>query len=76
MSATHLRGFVSQQLNRLRLVEKEKDRLEEGKKEAEIWLKLKNEHVRAQSRLWQWYLWKCLINAEEFAKKLVCSSLH
>jgi structural maintenance of chromosome 4 len=52
-------------------VEKEKDRLEEGKKEAETWLRLKNDHVRAQSRLWQWYLWKCLINAEEFARKLV-----
>jgi structural maintenance of chromosome 4 len=52
-------------------VEKEKDRLEEGKKEAEAWLKLKNEHVRAQSRLWQWYLWKCLINEEMFAETIV-----
>src|SRR5271154_7010525 len=61
------------QLNRVRLVEKEKDRLEEGKKEAEAWLRVKNEHVRAQSRLWQWYIWKCLVNAGEFKKKLVSS---
>ena len=52
-------------------MEKEKDRLEEGKKEAEGWLKLKNEHVRAQSRLWQWYLWKCLVNEEMFAETIV-----
>jgi structural maintenance of chromosome 4 len=63
--------LTSRQLNRLRLVEKEKDRLEEGKKEAEDWLRLKNEHVRAQSRLWQWYLWKCLLNEEEFGKNIV-----
>jgi hypothetical protein len=45
--------------------------LEEGKKEAEDWLRLKNEHVRAQSRLWQWYLWKCLVNEEDFGKNIV-----
>jgi len=45
-------------LNRLRLVEKEKAALEERKKEAEDFLRLKNELVRARSREIQWYLWK------------------
>jgi structural maintenance of chromosome 4 len=65
-------------LNRLRLVEKEKNTLEDKKREAEDYLRLQNEHVRALSRLWQWYLWKCLLNSEEFERKIVsfvCSEL-
>jgi len=62
-------------LNRLRITEKEKNALEEKKGEAEDYLRLQNEHVRAQSRLWQWYLWKCLVNEEEFVKRIV-SHLH
>jgi structural maintenance of chromosome 4 len=58
-------------LNRLRIVEKEKNALEDKKREAEDYLRLQNEHVRAQSRLWQWYLWKCLLNEEEFERKIV-----
>jgi structural maintenance of chromosome 4 len=58
-------------LNRLRITEKEKNALEDKKREAEDYLRLQNEHVRAQSRLWQWYLWKCMINEEEWEKKLV-----
>lgn len=46
-------------LNRLRFVEREKAALEDQKKEAEDYLRLKNEFVRAQSRYWQWILWKC-----------------
>lgn len=57
-------------------MEKEKDRLEEGKREAEGWLRLKNDHVRAQSRLWQWYLWKCLVNEEMFGEKIVRCIFH
>jgi len=53
-------------LNRLRIVEKEKNALEDKKREAEDYLRLQNEHVKAQLRLWQWYLWKCLLNEEEF----------
>jgi len=60
-----------EKLNRLRIVEREKNALEDKKKEAEDYLRLQNEHVRALSRLWQWYLWKCLINEEEFEKKTV-----
>ncbi|KAJ7647405.1 RecF/RecN/SMC [Roridomyces roridus] len=52
-------------LQRLRIVEKEKDALEEKKKEAENYLKLKNEKVRAESRLWQWSLWKSFVAEEE-----------
>ena len=64
----------AEKLNRLRLVEKEKNALEAKKREAEDFLRLQNEHVRAQSRLWQWYLWKCLVNEEEFANRMVRSS--
>ncbi|KDR85857.1 hypothetical protein GALMADRAFT_109359 [Galerina marginata CBS 339.88] len=45
-------------LNRLRHVEKEKIALEAAKKEAEDYLRLKNDHVRALSRQYQWYMWK------------------
>ncbi|KAK0209223.1 RecF/RecN/SMC N terminal domain-containing protein [Desarmillaria ectypa] len=46
----------SDKMNRLRIVEKEKNSLDENRKEAIAWKKLMNEHIRAQSRLWQWYL--------------------
>ncbi|KAJ7733746.1 RecF/RecN/SMC protein [Mycena maculata] len=64
-------------MQRLRIVEKEKNALEEKKREAEGYLKLKNEKVRAESRLWQWYLWKSFVaeeeslrNVEEYEKEL------
>ncbi|KAG6836004.1 hypothetical protein H0H93_012338 [Arthromyces matolae] len=57
-------------LNRLRIVEKEKAGLEAQKKEAEDYLRLKNELIRARSRLWQWFLWLCLKNEEEYKKKI------
>ncbi|KAJ6586845.1 RecF/RecN/SMC [Mycena vulgaris] len=52
-------------MQRLRIVEKEKNALEEKKREAEGYLKLKNEKVRAESRLWQWYLWKSFVAEED-----------
>jgi hypothetical protein len=37
-----------------------------------LWLKLANEHVRAQSRLWQYYLWQYSENDKErFAAQIV-----
>lgn len=51
-------------LNRLRHVEKEKTALEAKKKEAVDYLRMKNEHVRASSRLYQFYIFRSL-NAEE-----------
>jgi len=59
-------------LNRLRLVEKEKSALEAKKREAEDYLRLKNEHVRALSRLWQWYLWQGLMREEQAQLDVVC----
>ncbi|PSR72085.1 hypothetical protein PHLCEN_2v12066, partial [Hermanssonia centrifuga] len=59
-----------EKLNRLKIVERERNALEKQKKEAEDYLRLQNEHVRALSRLWQWYLWKCLLNEEEFTKNM------
>ncbi|KAJ6609837.1 RecF/RecN/SMC [Mycena sp. CBHHK59/15] len=52
-------------MQRLRIVEKEKNGLEEKKREAEGYLRLKNDKVRSQSRLWQWYLWKSFVAEEE-----------
>ncbi|CAK5281499.1 unnamed protein product [Mycena citricolor] len=52
-------------LNRLRIVEKEKNSLEEQKKEAENYLRLKNDKALAQNKLWQWALWKSFIAEEE-----------
>ncbi|KAK7470998.1 Structural maintenance of chromosomes protein 4 [Stygiomarasmius scandens] len=56
----------SDKLNRLRLVEKEKNALEDKKKEAEDYLRLLNQLARAQSRLYQWYIWQALINEDKF----------
>jgi len=58
-------------MNRLRIVEKEKAALQNQKKEAEDYLRPKNEHVQAQSRLWQWILWRCFVNEEEFNNRIV-----
>ena len=64
----------TEKLNRLRIVEREKNSLEEKKREAEEFLRLQNAYVRAQSRLYQWYLWKCLM-AEENLKQSIVSEL-
>lgn len=66
----------NEKLNRLKIVERERSALEKQKKEAEDYLRLQNEHVRALSRLWQWYIWRCLVNENEFAKKMVSVMLY
>ncbi|KAG1779874.1 hypothetical protein EV702DRAFT_965043, partial [Suillus placidus] len=60
----------AEKVARLRIVEKEKVKLDAERKEVLAWLKLANEHVRALSRLWQYYLWKCLENDEQFAAQI------
>lgn len=64
----------AEKMNRLRLVERDKAALEEKKREAEDYLRLKNEHIRAQSRLWQWVLWKCLVAEKELDNRIVSYS--
>ncbi|KAF8844243.1 RecF/RecN/SMC protein [Paxillus ammoniavirescens] len=59
-----------EKLNRLRIVEREKNALEAQRKEALDYLRMYNDHVRALSRLWQWYLWKCLDNEEKFTTQI------
>lgn len=61
----------AEKLNRLKIVERERNALEEQKKEAEDYLRLQNDHVRATSRLWQWYIWRCFLNEEQFNKQIV-----
>ncbi|KZT43906.1 RecF/RecN/SMC protein, partial [Sistotremastrum suecicum HHB10207 ss-3] len=56
----------AEKLNRLRIVEKEKNSLESKKREAENYLRLQNELVRAYSRLYQWSLWQCFTNQKGF----------
>jgi structural maintenance of chromosome 4 len=63
-------------LNRLRLIEKEKNSLEDKKREAEDYLRLQNELVRAKSILYQWYLWKALQSEKAFQENIVGFSLH
>lgn len=46
----------SEKLNRLRLVEREKQALEADKKEADDFLRNSNEYARVQSRLYQWHM--------------------
>ena len=61
----------AEKLNRLRIVEREKNSLEEKKREAEEFLRLQNELVRAQSRLYQWYLWQHLEAGQQYAEAIV-----
>lgn len=65
-----------EKLNRLRIVEKDRNALEAKKKEAEDYLRMQNEHVRALSRLWQYYLWTCFVNEDAFDKNIVRLFLH
>lgn len=64
-----------EKLNRLRLVEKEKNSLEDKKKEAEDYLRMQNELVRAQSKLYQWYIWQTLNSENKCRTRLVSSFL-
>jgi structural maintenance of chromosome 4 len=60
-----------EKMNRLRITEREKNSLEEQKREAEDYLRLQNEFVRARSRLLQWYIWKCLQNEDTYKAQIV-----
>ena len=60
-----------EKLNRLRIVDKDRKALEAKKKEAEDYLRLVNDLTRARSRLWQWYIWKCLVNEAQLEDKMV-----
>ncbi|KAG1887982.1 uncharacterized protein F5891DRAFT_987938 [Suillus fuscotomentosus] len=57
---------------RSRIIEedKEKAKLDAESKEVLAWLELENEHVRALSRLWKYYLWGVLENDEQFAAQV------
>ncbi|KAF8661434.1 hypothetical protein AX16_001352 [Volvariella volvacea WC 439] len=57
-------------LNRLRVVEKDKAALEKQKKEAEDFLRLKNQLTNAQSRYYQWTLWKLMANEQKLNQEL------
>jgi hypothetical protein len=61
----------SVKMNRLRIVEKDKSALEDEKRKAEDYLRLKNNCVRAASRLWQFYIWKALLTAEKLENQIV-----
>lgn len=61
----------AEKLGRLRIVEREKNALEEKKREADEFLRLQNELVRAQSRLYQWYLWRCFDLEAEYTETIV-----
>jgi structural maintenance of chromosome 4 len=62
----------TEKLNRVRLIEKEKDALSSKKKEAVDYLKLQNEYTQAQSMMFQYYVWKCFKKDEEIKQNIVC----
>lgn len=66
-----LSDLRQEKLNRLKIVEKDRNALEAKKKEAEDYLRMVNDLIRARSRLWQWYIWQCLINDNRLGQKLV-----
>ncbi|CAE6448952.1 unnamed protein product [Rhizoctonia solani] len=53
-----------EKMARLKIVEKEKSKLEADKEEAEAFLRDQNDLVRAQSKLWQYNTYKCKQNIE------------
>ncbi|KAH7339002.1 RecF/RecN/SMC N terminal domain-containing protein [Rhizoctonia solani] len=53
-----------EKMARLKIVEKEKSKLEADKEEAEAFLRDQNDLVRAQSKLWQFNTYKCKQNVE------------
>src|SRR5258708_2274853 len=61
----------AEKYNRLRITEKEKNALEDKKREAEDYLRLKNEHTKALSRYHQYNLWRCLDIEKEFDQNIV-----
>ncbi|THH32819.1 hypothetical protein EUX98_g1311 [Antrodiella citrinella] len=60
----------AEKMNRLKIVERERNALEEEKKEAEEYLRTQNEFVKATSRLYQWYIWKLLLSEEQFTQNI------
>ncbi|KAI1790910.1 RecF/RecN/SMC protein [Ganoderma leucocontextum] len=65
-----LSDLRQEKLNRLKIVEKDRNALEAQKKEAEDYLRMVNDLTRARSRLWQWYIWHCLINEAKLSQKI------
>lgn len=61
----------TEKMNRLRIVEREKNALEAQRQEALDYMRLSNDAVRAKSRLWQWYVWKCLDNEKKLGVQIV-----
>lgn len=61
----------SEKLNRLRLVEREKQALEADKREADQFLRDSNEYARVQSRLFQWYMFQSQVKIDISASTLV-----
>lgn len=61
----------SERLNRLRLVEKERDALEGKKKEIDEFLKLSNNLIKAQSTLYQFNIYEVFKKETEDKVKLV-----
>ncbi|CUA72888.1 Structural maintenance of chromosomes protein 4 [Rhizoctonia solani] len=53
-----------EKMARLKIVEKEKSKLEAEKQEAEAYLRDQNDLVRAQSKLWQFNAYKCKQNVD------------
>ncbi|KAG8744660.1 hypothetical protein FRC10_009693 [Ceratobasidium sp. 414] len=64
VEADRLAEERSEKMARLKIVEKEKGKLEAEKREAEAFLKDQNELVRAQSKLWQYNMYRCRQNVE------------
>ncbi|KAI0066534.1 hypothetical protein BV25DRAFT_1849078 [Artomyces pyxidatus] len=57
-----------EKMNRLKIVEREKNALEAKKREAEDYLRLQNEHVRAQSLYFQFCLYLCYEHDQKLEK--------
>ena len=62
----------NEKLNRLKIVEREKDALEKQKKEVDDYYRLQNEAVRTYSKLCQFMLYKCFENEDKLSNMQAC----
>jgi len=61
----------AEKLNRLRIVEKDRDSLKDRKKKADEYLRLQNQLTELKSRLLQYYIWRAQESAKAFEKECV-----
>ncbi|KAJ7589585.1 RecF/RecN/SMC [Mycena floridula] len=67
----NLQEVRREKINRVHLVERELSAMNDKKAEAEAYLRMQNEFTKAQSRLFQYYIWTAQTNEKKLEAKIV-----